>query len=98
MPGWTGINAFNAGDFSITVDQFRKALPLAKAQVEADPSEAAADLYEAVSYYAELAPEDYPQSAASSPEFSKYKAITLGQCVSGEKPLEHTTAPPSTTT
>lgn len=93
-----GINAFNAGDFSITVDQFRKALPLAEAQAEANPSKAADDLVEAVTYYAELAPQDYPKSAASSPEFLKYKTITLGQCVVGGAPLEVPSESPGVTT
>ena len=76
-----GIDAFNAGDFAGTVGHFVRALPLARAQAGARPSKAADDLLEAVTYYAELAPDDYPQSAASSSEFAKYKAITLGQCV-----------------
>lgn len=93
-----GINAFNAGDFSITVDQFRKALPLARAQAEDNPSKAADDLVEAITYYAELAPEDYPQSAVSSPEFLRYKAITLGQCVGGGAPLDGESESPGVTT
>ncbi len=93
-----GINAFNAGDFSITVDEFRRALPLARAQAEDNPSKAADDLVEAITYYAELAPEDYPQSAVSSPEFLKYKAITLGQCVGDGAPLEGESESPGITT
>ncbi len=41
-----------------------------------------------MTYYAELAPGDYPRSAISSGEFAKYKAITLGQCVPLGTPLE----------
>jgi hypothetical protein len=81
-----GIDAFNAGDFAATVDHFRRALPLARAQGRSNASKAADDLVEAVSYYAALAPEDYPSSAASSSQFAKYKAITLGQCVVGQEP------------
>ncbi len=76
-----GIDAFNARDYQGTAGRFRLAVPLAQAQARTDPSRAADDLLEAVTYYAELAPKDYPQSAASSPEFAKYKAITLGQCM-----------------
>lgn len=83
-----GIDAFNADDYRATVAHFRLALPLARAQERADSSQAAADLVEAVRYYARLAPEDYPESARSSEDFLKYKTITLGQCVTPEKPLQ----------
>ena len=73
-----GIDAFNEGDFEGTVEHFEAALPLAKAQD--DGSETAADLVDAVQYYAELAPADYPEAARSSQEFLEYKNITLGQC------------------
>ncbi len=76
-----GIRAFNAGDFAETVAHFEVALPLARAQARTEGSAQAEDLLEAVRYYAELAPEDYPEAARSSPEFVRYKAITLGQCV-----------------
>ena len=83
-----GIDAFNAGDFNGTVAHFELALPLARAQARSDASKAADDLVEAVTYYAELAPSDYPESARSSPEFLRYKTITLGQCVTATAPLE----------
>ena len=83
-----GVDAFNTSDFRATVAHFRLALPLAKAQALTDSSDAADDLVEAVSYYAELAPEDYPESARSSEDFAKYKTITLGQCVTPEQPLK----------
>ena len=73
-----GIDAFNQGDFEGTVEHFEDALPLATAQD--DGSESAGDLVEAVQYYADLAPADYPEAARSSAEFLKYKNITLGQC------------------
>lgn len=85
-----GISAFNTGDFEETVARFQDAVPLAKAEAEkADAgadSEAADLLLEAVEYYADLAPEDYVKSAANSPDFERYKQITLGQCLAGVPP------------
>ncbi|PKH39049.1 hypothetical protein SAMN05192575_103256 [Nocardioides alpinus] len=75
----TGIDAFNLGDFDETVERFEAALPLAEEQD--DGSTRARELVEAVRYYAELDAEAYPEAARTSPEFAKYKAITLGQCV-----------------
>ncbi len=75
-----GIDAFNTGDYQETVKHFRLAQPLSRSQARTAPSQGAEDLVEAVNYYARLAPEDYPESARSSVEFAKYKAITLGQC------------------
>lgn len=78
-----GIAAFNAGDLDETVASFERALPLAEAEdVELD-SQASADLLEAVRFYAALPPRDYPAAAVSSPDFARYKAITLGQCLAG---------------
>jgi len=88
-----GIDAFNMADFASTVAHFRLALPLAKAQFRSSGTGAAKDLVEAVTYYAELAPADYPQSAASSTQFAKYKAITLGQCA-GAPSQGGSTGPP----
>ena len=76
-----GIDAFNGGEFDETVEHFRAALPLAEEQD--DGSVLASRLIEAVRYYAELDAERYPDAARSSPEFAKYRAITLGQCVAG---------------
>ena len=81
-----GIDAFNEGDYDKTVELFRKALPLAQDQAEEDDSTEASDLVEAVKYYADLDPADYPESARTSDDFAKYKAITLGQCVPVEQP------------
>ena len=75
----TGIAAFNDGDFDGTVEHFEAAVPLAEGQD--DGSAMAGDLVEAVRYYAELDAEQYPEAARSSPQFAKYKAITLGQCM-----------------
>lgn len=73
-----GIAAFNEGDFDETVARFVDAVPLAQAQL--DGSERAAQLLEAVRWYAALPPEDYAEAAVSSQEFQVYKAITLTQC------------------
>lgn len=77
-----GIDAFNAGAFDETVTHFEAALPLA--QEQDDGSAPASQLIEAVRYYAELDAELYPEAARTSPEFAKYKTITLGQCVAGD--------------
>lgn len=81
-----GIDAFNLGDYDETVDHFRKAVPLAEDQAESDDSQDAKVLVEAIRYYAELPPADYPESARSSADFARYKAITLGQCVPIDQP------------
>ena len=74
-----GIDAFNVGELDETVKHFQAAVPLTEEQD--DGSVLASQLIEAVRYYAELDAELYPAAAESSPEFAKYKAITLGQCV-----------------
>lgn len=73
-----GIAAFNEGDYEETVARFEAAVPLAEDQV--DGSTAADDLLEAVRWYADLPAEEYPEASISSPDFQRYKAITLGQC------------------
>lgn len=81
-----GIDAFNTGDFDETVDRFRKALPLAEDQASADDSPEASDLLEAVQYYADLEAGMYAEAARTSPDFAKYKIITLSQCGPIEPP------------
>lgn len=81
-----GIDAFNTGDFDETVDRFRAALPLAEDQARTDDSTKAADLLEAVQYYADLEAGMYADAARTSPDFEKYKQITLGQCGPIEQP------------
>ncbi len=76
-----GIDAFNEGDYDETVARFEAALPLAEAAADRSENRAADLLLEAVVYYAELPAEDYLDAAASSPDFQRYKAITLGQCM-----------------
>lgn len=73
-----GIDAFNAGDYDETVDLFTEAVPLAEEQLDGSPQ--AEQLLEAVEWYAALPAEDYPEAAATSPEFQRYKDITLTQC------------------
>lgn len=81
-----GIAAFNAGDLEATVAGFERALPLAEEEDARAGSRASADLLEAVRYYADLAPQDYPEASLSSPDFARYKAITLGQCLADRPP------------
>ncbi len=81
-----GIDDFNDRDYAGTVSHFEEAVPLAEEAAAADGSPAAADLLEAVEYYAALAPQDYPDAARTSPDFARYKAITLGQCASSLPP------------
>jgi hypothetical protein len=77
-----GIDAFNRGEYDETVERFEEALLLAQSQD--DGSARAGRLVEAVRYYAELDADEYLEAARSSPDFAKYKAITLGQCASGD--------------
>ncbi|MEO7236201.1 MAG: hypothetical protein ABIW80_12615, partial [Lapillicoccus sp.] len=60
----TGIGAFNEGDYEGTVTHFEAAVPFAEDRD--DGSQDAGDLVDAVHYYAELAPADYPEAARSS--------------------------------
>ena len=91
-----GIDAFNLGDYNETIGHFRKAVPLAVDRAKDEDTPEAADLLEAVKYYADLDPEQYPDAARSSEDFAKYKAITLGQCVPVGEPSPD--EPPTVTT
>jgi len=75
-----GIAAFNAGDLQETVERFRAAVPLARQADEGTGTADSQDLLDATVYYAELAPEDYLAAAAVSPDFARFKQVTLGQC------------------
>lgn len=87
-----GIDAFNEGDYEATVALFAEALPLADAAAtEPDASAEARLLAGAVRYYAELAPQEYPEAAQGDADFETNKQITLGLCVTEVTPL----APPS---
>ncbi|CAN5206521.1 hypothetical protein BH09ACT12_BH09ACT12_00370 [soil metagenome] len=81
-----GIDAFNLGDFEETVARFEQAVPLAEAEDAAAGTRASAELLEAVRYYAALAPDDYLPASVASPDFARYKTITLGQCASAPAP------------
>ncbi|WP_323794043.1 hypothetical protein [Nocardioides sp.] len=82
-----GIEAFNRGDFEETVNRFERALPLAQAEDDAAGTRLTAGLLEAVEYYAALPPGDYLAASVGSPDFARYKAITLGLCGSGQPQL-----------
>ena len=82
------VRATAAGErFAVAVEHFRAAVPLAQAQN--DGGREAELLLMAVEYYADLDPEDYLEAAASSPEFARWKSVTLGQCTDG-RPLQPT--------
>ncbi|MEV7396254.1 hypothetical protein [Aeromicrobium sp. NPDC092404] len=75
-----GIAEFNRGDYAGTVEHFEKAkIPATVLSRISDEPEADA-LLDAVQYYANLDPADYPEAARSSEHFARNKAITLGQC------------------
>ncbi len=82
-----GIDAFNQNDYAETVRHFEKAKKPAKINAQVDPEPEADALLDAVEYYANLDPADYPEAARSSENFARNKAITLGQCTDG-KPLD----------
>ena len=79
-----GIEAFNRNDFDETVARFERAVPLAEAEDAAAGTRRSSDLLEAVRYYAALPAEDYPEASLTSPDFARYKQVTLGQCGSGQ--------------
>jgi len=79
-----GIDDFNRQDYAGTVRHFEKAKPPAKVYATVNDEPEADALLDAVEYYANLAPEDYPDAARGSESFARNKAITLEQCASGE--------------
>ena len=87
-----GIDDFNRQDYAGTVEHFQKAKVPATVYAKVNPEPEADALLDAVQYYANLAPEKYPEAARSSEYFARNKAITLGQCASGE-PIDE--APPT---
>lgn len=89
-----GIDAFNRQDYAGTVASFRRAKVPAKVYAKVDPEPEADALLDAVEYYANLAPEDYPEAARTSEHFARNKAITLSQCAADE-PIDAT--PPTPT-
>lgn len=83
-----GIDDFNRHDYAATVKHFEKARTTAKIYAKVDPEPQADALLDAVEYYANLAPKDYPEAARSSENFARNKAITLTQCAS--EPIDET--------
>ncbi|MET0467870.1 MAG: hypothetical protein ABW075_11745 [Aeromicrobium sp.] len=79
-----GIDEFNREDYAATVEHFEKAKVPAEINAKVNPEPEADALLDAVQYYANLAPDDYPEAARSSEHFARNKAITLDQCASGE--------------
>jgi hypothetical protein len=77
-----GIDEFNRQDYAATVDHFEKARTTARIYARVDDEPEADALLDAVEYYANLAPEQYPDAARTSENFARNKAITLGQCAS----------------
>ena len=90
-----GIDEFNRQDYAATVSHFEKARVPATAYAAANDEPEADALLDAVEYYAELAPADYPAAAATSARFARNKAITLNQCASAE-PIDETPTTPAT--
>jgi hypothetical protein len=89
-----GIDEFNRHDYAATVARFERAKVPATVYAEVSPEPEADALLDAVEYYANLAPTDYPEAARSSEHFARNKAITLNQCATGE-PIDET--PPTPT-
>ncbi len=85
-----GIDAFNLGDLDETVARFEAAIPLAEQLVADDHAPSAELLLEAIRYYATLPPSGYG-AASPSPEFQRYKTVTLTQCDYGSAPSEDDT-------
>lgn len=84
-----GIDEFNVGDYAGTVHHFEMARATAKIYATVSDRPEADALLDAVEYYADLDPADYPEAARSSEHFARNKAITLGQCATdapGEEP------------
>ena len=90
-----GIDEFNRHDYAGTVEHFRKARTPAKVYAKVNTEPAADALLDAVEYYANLAPEDYPDAARTSEHFARNKTITLTQCAPAE-PADEPDASPAT--
>jgi hypothetical protein len=88
-----GIDEFNRDDYAGTVEHFEKAKIPAKVYAKVDDEPEADALLDAVEYYANLAPDDYPEAARSSESFARNKVITLEQCASDE-PIDATPGTP----
>jgi hypothetical protein len=88
-----GIDEFNRDDYAGTVEHFEKAKIPAKVYAKVNKEPEADALLDAVEYYANLSPENYPEAARSSENFARNKAITLEQCASDE-PIDATPGTP----
>ncbi|KAA1375967.1 hypothetical protein [Aeromicrobium fastidiosum] len=77
-----GIAEFNDQDYAGTVEHFEKAKIPAKVYAKVNTEPEADALLDAVEYYADLSPADYPEAALSSKNFARNKEITLTQCAS----------------
>ncbi|MGA8987165.1 hypothetical protein [Aeromicrobium sp.] len=75
-----GIDLFNQKDYAGTVASFKKARITATVYATISDEPEADALLDAVEYYANLAPADYPEAARTSASFARNKAITLNQC------------------
>ena len=88
-----GIDEFNRDDYAGTVEHFVKARTPAKVYAKVNEEPEADALLDAVEYYANLSPDDYPEAARSSENFARNKVITLEQCASDE-PIDATPGTP----
>ena len=88
-----GIDEFNRHDYAGTVASFEKAEVPARVYARVSPEPDADALLDAVEYYANLAPDDYPEAARSSEHFARNKTITLNQCAADE-PIDETPPTP----
>ncbi|MBC7630782.1 hypothetical protein [Aeromicrobium sp.] len=82
-----GIADFNSENYAGTVSHFAKAKTTAKIYARVSQEPKADALLDAVEYYANLAPDDYPEAARTSESFARSKAVTLTQCAS-DSPVE----------
>ncbi|MCW2830893.1 MAG: hypothetical protein JWP31_1585 [Aeromicrobium sp.] len=89
-----GIDDFNREDYAGTVEHFEKATIPARVYAKVNTAPAADALLDAVEYYADLEPADYPDAARTSEDFARNKAITLKQCASGDDSPDPTPATP----
>lgn len=88
-----GIEEFNRENYAGTVEHFEKAKVPATVYAKINEEPEADALLDAVQYYANLAPEQYPDAARTSQNFARNKAITLEQCAS-DQPIDVTPATP----
>ena len=88
-----GIDEFNRDDYAGTVEHFEKAKVPAKVYAKVNEEPEADALLDAVEYYANLSPADYPEAARSSENFARNKVITLEQCASDD-PIDATPGTP----